>query len=199
MNDLIEDLLSLSRLSITEFRTEPVDLSQMARDILSGLQEQEPARAVHIQVMDGLVANGDPTLLQAVMQNLLGNAWKFSSRRDQASIQFGARASNEHGLVYFVRDNGAGFNMDKAVNLFSPFQRFHSKSEFPGTGIGLASVQRAIQRHGGELWAESQEGQGATFFFTIPGRISELSVNLLNKEEINQTKPVRQSASSYLS
>ena len=165
MRQLIQDLLKMSRLARIELRYEKVDLSKLAHDIVTTLRDSEPAREVQVQIQDGLVANGHPTLLRVVIENLISNAWKFTSQTSAALIQFG---SDEKG--YFVRDNGVGFDMAYAQKLFQAFQRMHAQSEFPGTGVGLATVQRIILRHGGEIRAESSPGRGATFFFTLPLR-----------------------------
>jgi light-regulated signal transduction histidine kinase (bacteriophytochrome) len=138
----------------------------VARAIGERLREADPQRDVEIIVQEGLVAEGDATLLTAVMENLLGNAWKFTSQRAKAHIEVGL--TSKDGLrVYFVRDDGAGFDMAYVGKLFGAFQRLHSATEFPGTGIGLATVQRIVRRHGGQVWAEGEVGRGATFFFTL--------------------------------
>jgi PAS domain S-box-containing protein len=166
MAHLIDDLLSLSRVSRSELRREKVDLSLVARAICARLRETDPARDVAIAVEDGLIVDGDANLLAAVMENLLGNAWKFTSRRPQAHIDVG-RTYKDGKVAYHVRDDGAGFDMSHASNLFGAFQRLHAMAEFPGTGIGLATVQRIVRRHGGRVWAEAEVGRGATFFFTL--------------------------------
>jgi signal transduction histidine kinase len=127
----------------------------------------EPERKAEFAIQDGLIADADSQLLKVALENLLGNAWKFTSKIAAARIEFRAEQRDE-GTVYFVRDNGAGFNMDQAEKLFSPFQRLHNSADFPGTGIGLATVYRVIDRHGGRIWAESVIGRGATFYLTIP-------------------------------
>jgi light-regulated signal transduction histidine kinase (bacteriophytochrome) len=141
-----------------------VDLSAIARETLEGLQMQHPDRRVHVDVQEGLVAQGDARLLRVLLENLLGNAWKFTSLRRQARIEV-ACVQDSH--VYFVRDDGVGFDMAYAGKLFGAFQRLHSEAEFPGTGIGLATVRRIVARHQGRVWAESQPGEGTTFFFTL--------------------------------
>lgn len=167
MGQLIEGLLSLSQMSRVQLRGEPVDLSMLARHILDACQAFEPERQVTFHIESGLTAHGDERLLRVVLENLLGNAWKFSSRQAQAEISFG-QITDVSGLpVFFVRDNGAGFAMAYADKLFEPFQRLHGVSEFPGAGIGLATVSRVIGRHGGRIWAESAPGKGASFFFTL--------------------------------
>jgi signal transduction histidine kinase len=170
MNSMIETLLSLSRMTSRELARERVDLSQLARELVDDLRAQDHARAVEFVIAPDLRADGDSTLLRLVLQNLLGNAWKFTARGPQARIEFGAR--DESGVrTYFVKDNGAGFDMRFAEKLFGLFQRFHSANEFPGTGVGLATVQKIIHRHGGRIWAEAvpapNPGHGATFFFTL--------------------------------
>jgi signal transduction histidine kinase len=166
MAELIEDLLNLSRVSTTAMHGERVDLSAMAKSIAHNLQSREPARNVEFVIANCGPSEGDSRLLQIVMENLLSNAWKYTSGRTQARIEFGCQ-SRPSGRVYFIRDNGAGFDGRQADRLFKPFQRLHSENEFPGTGIGLATVQRIVQRHGGEVWGESEAGRGATFYFTL--------------------------------
>ncbi|HUJ58171.1 MAG TPA: ATP-binding protein [Kofleriaceae bacterium] len=167
MAELIDDLLRLSRVSRGDFKRERVDLSAIAASILADLQRGEPARAVDTIVQPEIVAHADPRLLKITLENLLGNAWKFSAKTERARIEFGA--ADERGeRVYFVRDNGAGFDMSYVDRLFVAFQRLHSAKEFAGTGIGLATVQRVVLRHGGRIWAESELGQGTTFRFTLP-------------------------------
>ena len=168
MAGLIDALLALSRLTRTEIRREQVDLTQMARKVMDQLQSNEAARNAEVVVTEGLMAEGDPHLLRALLENLLGNAWKFTSKRTRARVEFG-REDLDGEPVYFVRDNGAGFNMAYANKLFAPFRRLHSGAEFDGTGIGLATVQRIVRRHGGRVWAEGVESQGATFRFTLSG------------------------------
>ena len=166
MDEMITALLNLSRLSHGELSLNPVDLSGMAHDIAARLKRGQPDRRVEIAIAGGLTADGDERLLRLAMDNLFGNAWKYTSRKDQASIEF-ARTDYEGKQVYSIRDNGAGFDMAKINKLFTPFQRLHSKDEFAGFGIGLASVERIIQRHGGRVWAEGEVGKGATFYFTL--------------------------------
>jgi PAS domain S-box-containing protein len=166
MAHLIDDLLSLSRVSRTELRREKVDLTQVVRAIGERLRETDPTRDVELVVEDGLVAHGDPALLAAAVGNLLANAWKFTSRRPRAHIEVGLTSKNGRS-AYFVRDDGAGFDMAHAGKLFGAFQRLHANTEFPGTGIGLVIVQRIVRRHDGEVWAEAEVARGATFFFTL--------------------------------
>jgi len=174
MGQLIDDLLRLSRVTRGEMRREPVDLSALAQEIAVELQETQPERRVEFIIQPGLAADGDARLLRVVLENLLGNAWKFTGKRRQARIEFGLTEA-EGRSVYFVSDNGAGFDMAYADRLFGAFQRLHSLAEFRGTGIGLATVQRVIHRHGGHVWAEGAVGQGATFYFTLGTRMGEIN------------------------
>ncbi len=169
MAQLIDDVLHLSRVTRADLREQDVDLSALATLILSRLQESEPARKVEVKVRPGVVVSGDGQLLRIALENLLENSWKFTNKLPEARIEFGVtQASGEP--TYFVRDNGAGFDMTYADRLFGPFQRLHPQDEFAGSGIGLATVQRIIHRHGGQVWAEGLVGQGATFQFTL-GRV----------------------------
>jgi PAS domain S-box-containing protein len=166
MSQLIDDLLNLSRLTRTPMRMEAVDLTWTAQSVIEDLRRQDPARKVDVLIAPGLKAWGDPGLLRALLQNLLGNAWKFTSKHSASRIGFGA--DRRHGkTVYYVRDNGAGFDQAYAGKLFGAFQRLHG-AEFAGTGVGLATVQRIVHRHGGQVWAEGQVEKGATFYFTLP-------------------------------
>lgn len=166
MGELIDDLLELSRVTRDELRWMQVDLAALASEIAGELSLAHPERAAEFIIEPGLVAPGDPSLLQAVIANLLYNAWKFSARTPAARIEVGSRVEDGERL-YFVRDNGIGFDMQFADKLFLPFHRLHAAEGFEGTGIGLAAVQRIVERHGGRIWAESSPGQGATFFFTL--------------------------------
>lgn len=166
MGRLIDDILQLSRDGRREMKPESVDLSKLAVKISEELEQPEPERKVEIIIKEGLVVNGDAHLLQIVFNNLLENAWKFTGKCSEARIEFGLTES-EGKSAYYVKDNGAGFNMDYVEKLFMPFQRLHSESEFTGTGIGLANVQRIIHRHGGSVWAEGEEGKGAIFYLTV--------------------------------
>ena len=166
MGRLIDDILKLSRLTRTEMQWEQVDLSALAREIAAELRQTQPERKADLTIADGVVVNGDARLLRVVLENLLGNAWKFTARRDYARIEFG-HTQVEGKPAYFVRDDGAGFDMAYADRLFGAFQRLHSATEFEGTGIGLATVQRIIHRHGGRVWAEGMANRGATFYFTL--------------------------------
>jgi len=163
---LIDDLLALSRVTRSELRREGVDMSALARAAVTRLQRSQPDRRVDVVIQEGLRGEGDPRLLTVGLDNLLGNAWKFTGGRDEAHIEFGA-SSNDGRRVYFVRDNGAGFDMAFENKLFGVFQRLHAATEFEGTGIGLATVQRIVSRHGGRVWAEGEINRGATFFFTL--------------------------------
>jgi two-component system NtrC family sensor kinase len=166
MGELIDDLLELSRVARADLSRDRVDLSAIARTILEGFCRNEPDRRVEWNVQDDLVLDVDGRLMKAALENLLGNALKFTAKIATARIEFGAE-QRDGGTVYFVRDNGAGFDMKHADKLFSPFKRLHGNDDFPGTGIGLATVHRIVDRHGGRIWAESTVGEGATFYFTI--------------------------------
>jgi len=166
MARLIEDLLNLARVSRGTLERRTVDLSQVARQVAGELQQREPGRAVEVSVSDGMLAEADPHLLRVALENLIGNAWKFTSKAAESRIEIGAL--KERGrTTFFVRDNGAGFEMAYAHRLFGAFQRLHSATEYAGTGIGLATVQRIVHRHGGRIWAEAEVGTGAVFFFTL--------------------------------
>ena len=167
MSALIDDLLNLSRATSTPLHRTAIDLSQMAGSILEALCAEHPDRHVHIFVAGGVHAMADEGLTQLVLQNLLNNAWKYTAGKPNAEIEFGLHEQNGKS-VFFVRDNGAGFDPQYYDRLFRPFQRLHSQSEFPGTGVGLATALRIIDRHGGRIWAEGKVDQGATFFFTLP-------------------------------
>jgi signal transduction histidine kinase len=166
MGELIDALLSLSRVTRVDFRREPVNLTRLADAIVKQLRAGDPERKVEFVNQGDLVAQGDAPLLRAVLENLLGNAWKFTGATPAACVWFGAE-DHDGAPVYFVRDNGAGFDMAYAEKLFAPFQRLHTQREFAGTGIGLATVQRIVQRHGGRVWADGAVGKGATFHFTL--------------------------------
>jgi signal transduction histidine kinase len=166
MGQIIDDLLLLSRVARSELRRERVDLGALALEVYAALRTAEPARDVRLFVGEGLLAEGDSRLLRIALENLLGNAWKYTSRKERAHLEFAARAQDGQ-TVYHVRDDGAGFDMAYADKLFGAFQRLHSASEFPGSGIGLATVARIVHRHGGRVWAKGEPGQGATFFFTL--------------------------------
>jgi PAS domain S-box-containing protein len=168
MSQLIDDMLMLATVTRSEIRRGPVDLSALARSIASELQAQDPGRRVEFVIAPELVAQTDAHLMRIALENLLGNAWKFTGKQAAARIEFG-QTSHEGAPAYFVRDNGVGFDMAHAQKLFGVFQRLHDTAEFPGTGIGLATVHRIIRRQGGRVWAESARGQGATFYFTLSG------------------------------
>jgi light-regulated signal transduction histidine kinase (bacteriophytochrome) len=166
MANLIDDLLKLSRISRQKMERESVDLSALVREAADDLSGAEPERRVEWVIAPQVTVNGDRGLLRVVVQNLIGNAWKYSSKRENARIEFGV-GEGEGRPACFVRDNGAGFDMAYADKLFGAFQRLHSPGEFPGTGIGLATVKRIIHRHGGEVRAEGKVGEGAIFYFTL--------------------------------
>jgi light-regulated signal transduction histidine kinase (bacteriophytochrome) len=166
MRALIDGLLQVSRMSRAEMQREDVDLSAIARQIADALRRAEPQRNVEFDIADHVVANGDERMLRAVMENLLANAWKFTSKQPEARIEVGVADDNGRP-AYFVRDNGAGFDPAHAAKMFRPFQRLHSDKEFSGTGIGLATVSKIVQRHGGRAWAEGEPDRGATVYFTV--------------------------------
>ena len=166
MSDLIDGLLTLATVSKQPMDSSVVDISAMAQDVLAQLQADQPQRRVTWQVQPALAVTGDARLMRSVLENLLGNAWKFTARQERAEIIVGC--DSERG-EFFISDNGAGFDMTYADKLFGTFQRLHREDEFPGTGVGLATVARAISRQGGRVWAEATPGKGATFFFTLPG------------------------------
>ena len=168
MSQIIDSLLTLSRVGKMEMHYEDVDLSEMARAISSEFSQRYPESHVKLSLEKGILVNGDATLLRIVMENLLSNAWKYTSKQPDPSIEFGMLKEKGETRVYYVRDNGAGFNMAQADRLFKAFERLHSAEEYPGTGVGLATVRRIINRHGGRIWAESEVGNGAVFYFTLP-------------------------------
>ena len=167
MGSMIESLLRLARLSQSEMYYQQVDLSSLAQSISQELLLSQPNRQVEFHIAEGVIVKGDRQALNSVLENLLGNAWKYTSKHSTAFIEFGVMATEQHISTYFVRDDGAGFDMSQANLLFKPFQRMHSASQFLGNGIGLATVQRIIHRHGGKIWAEAAVEQGATFYFTL--------------------------------
>jgi light-regulated signal transduction histidine kinase (bacteriophytochrome) len=169
MSSLIEDLLNLSRIGRSELTARPISLSQVAAEAAAAIRERHPTREVQLEIAPGMEVNADPRLLRIALENLLSNAWKYTSRASQAAVTVGVQAG-EQGPVYFVRDNGVGFDMKYADKLFVPFQRLHPEAEFPGSGIGLVTVQRIIARHGGRVWADAKPDAGATFYFTIVGQ-----------------------------
>jgi light-regulated signal transduction histidine kinase (bacteriophytochrome) len=166
MAGLIDDLLNLSRVARNEISRRPVDITELTHSVAAALNEAHPGRNVEFVAAGGMRADADSRLLRIALENLLGNAWKFTRNRPDARIEIGSywRAGE---LIYFVRDNGVGFDMEYANKLFGAFQRLHTADEFEGTGIGLATVQRIISRHGGRVWAEGAVGQGAAFYFTL--------------------------------
>jgi PAS domain S-box-containing protein len=166
MSQLIDDLLNLSRISRTEMVSERVNLSAIAASILDDLRRAQPERRVTVAIQEGLIAEGDPRLMKIVLENLLANAWKYTRKVEMAKIDFGMSTNNGTSW-YYIRDNGAGFEMKYAEKLFGPFQRLHSMTEFEGTGIGLATVARIVRRHGGKVWAEGEVDRGATFYFSL--------------------------------
>jgi len=168
MSKLIDDILELSRVSSGKITRSPVDLSAMVNQIMVHLQEADPDREIVLDIMPDVVCDADEGLLQIGMNNLLSNAWKYSQNSPQSRIEFGMESRND-SKVFYVKDNGAGFDMQYVAKLFKPFQRLHGDDEFEGTGIGLATVARVISRHKGKIWAESEIGKGATFYFTLPG------------------------------
>ena len=176
MAELIDDLLRLSRVGRSEFRRESVDLSRLARDVVDELRQANPDREVQVNVHDHVIASGDARLMKITLENLIGNAWKFTSKVNTPVIEFGT--DNVGGaFIYFVRDNGAGFDMKYSQRLFSAFQRLHSDKEFPGTGIGLATVQRIISRHGGRIWVDAEVDKGATFHLTLPNNFEGIATS----------------------
>ena len=168
MARLIDDLLELSRVTRAEMSFEQVDISQIGREIMARLREAEPEREADVTIADGLGAVGDRLFIGQAVDNLLSNAWKFTGRVPRANIQMGILAQNGRD-VFFIADNGAGFDMEYAAKLYDPFRRLHAMDEFPGTGVGLSTVHRIVKRHGGNVWAESEVGIGSTFYFTLQG------------------------------
>ena len=168
MTQLIDDLLNLARVSRAKIRLQVLDLGAEVADIAAELQRQGPDRHVRFTIEQPALATADPTLIRTVLQNLLDNAWKFTSGRDDAEIEFGMTPEETSSNRFYVRDNGAGFDAADAGKLFKPFERLHDTSQFPGTGVGLASVRQIVERHGGRTWADGAPGAGATFYFTLP-------------------------------
>lgn len=169
LDELLDALLQFSPLPTRPVQTASVDLSRLALETLELLRARDPQREVQVQIQPGLTVPGDPDLLRLLVSNLLGNAWKFTSSRADASISL-VRMSCDRGLVFAVQDNGVGFDMRDATRLFTPFERLHERHHFDGSGVGLAVVRRVVERHGGSVWATSEPGQGATFFFTLETR-----------------------------
>jgi PAS domain S-box-containing protein len=170
MTCLIDDLLNLARVSRAKICLQVLDLGAEVASIAAELQRQEPDRKVRFTIQQPALATADPTLIRTVLQNLLDNAWKFTSKRDEGSIEFGMIPEGTTGSRFYVRDNGAGFDAADVGKLFKPFERLHPASQFPGTGVGLASVRQIVERHGGRTWADGAPGVGATFYFTLPAR-----------------------------
>jgi signal transduction histidine kinase len=168
MREMIEGMLTMARVAKGNLNSVSVDLTALAEEITREIRETGPARSAEFVIHQNLRALGDRVLLRAALSNLLGNAWKFTSKIPNARIEFGLAATQSDATTFFVRDNGAGFPMENAEKLFDAFERLHKQEEFPGTGVGLATVQKIIVRHGGQIWAESLPGHGATFFFTLP-------------------------------
>ncbi len=166
MAHLIEGLLKLSRITRSEMNSQEVDMSALVRDISVKLLSGEPDRKIEFAIQEGIAVKGDVLLIRVVLENLLDDSWKFTGKHPRPKIEFGSMTENG-SPIYFIRDNGAGFDMAYSDKLFGAFQRLHTVDEFPGTGIGLATVRRIIQRHGGRIWAESDIGRGATFYFTL--------------------------------
>lgn len=173
MGSLIDDLLQLSRVTRLEMKYARIDLSALAEKIMQGLRADAPERDAEIFIAPDLTATGDAGLLQIMLQNLLNNAWKYTGKKDRACIEFGSLAKDGE-LVHFIRDNGAGFDMRYVAKLFGAFQRLHTEDEFSGTGIGLATVQRIINRHGGRIWAEGEVGKGSCFYFVLPYVVDQI-------------------------
>ncbi|HYU26215.1 MAG TPA: ATP-binding protein [Thermoanaerobaculia bacterium] len=165
MSDLVDGLLQMTRLARAELEREELDASALARSVAESLEQREPERAVAFRIEDGVRVNADPRLMRAVLENLMSNAWKFTRKHKSATIEFGVARQNGSAALY-VRDDGAGFDPGAAAKMFRAFQRLHSRDEFEGTGIGLATVERILQRHGGKIWAEGEVEKGATFYFT---------------------------------
>jgi len=169
MDRLIDSMLEMGRITAAELRPARVDLSALAAELVQFVRSGTPKRQVQVTIAEGLQAVGDATLIRTVLTNLIENAWKFTSRRESACIEIGRSGLEDRKPIFFVRDNGAGFEMEHAKRLFGVFQRLHRQDEFPGTGVGLATTARIVEKHGGRIWAESRPNQGTTFFFTLPG------------------------------
>lgn len=170
MTDMINDLLHFSRSGNINIQEQNVDLSDITRKVMEWIRQDDPARQISVSIEDNIIVRGDASLLMVVMKNLMGNAWKYTSKTRKPEIHVGTMKKGDQTVIY-VKDNGAGFNTYLAGNLFTAFVRLHSPDEFPGTGVGLATSRRIIDRHGGKIWAEAAVGKGATFFFTLPGTL----------------------------
>lgn len=190
MGQLIEDLLNLSRVSRADLVRQDVDFSAMAHTVIHDLRVEEEETAVNYSIWDGITVNADPKLLRIVLENLLSNAWKFTSKVESPKIEVGSMRDGDREVL-FVRDNGAGFDMKYAGKLFGAFQRLHGMDEYPGTGIGLATVHRVIRRHGGRVWCDSAVGKGAAFFFTLHHDVSEIRPGNKNDERRRASSPVK--------
>jgi len=167
MSILIDDLLSLSRVATHDLKLHRIDISAMASGIVDDLRAAEPARDVAVSIQSPMHVQADKALLRSLMSNLIGNAWKFTAKEASAHIEVGCDDTHEGWVVHFVKDNGAGFAMDEAAKVFEPFQRFHAMKDFAGTGVGLATCQRIVSRHGGSIWIASKPGEGATVYFSL--------------------------------
>jgi len=178
MAELIDDILELSRITRINIEYNEVNLSALAEECLQRLRSTEPDRNVDIQIQQNMRAKGDLRLLRIVLQNLLSNSWKFTRECDSPKIQFGV-TNNEEKPAYFVKDNGVGFDVKYADKIFGIFQRLHTREEFDGTGIGLASVQRVVNRHGGKVWVNAKDHKGATFYFTLPENLQTMNQDLI--------------------
>lgn len=182
MGQLIDDLLKLANIARSEVHKERVDLSALTLAVVSNLRKSDPGRPVELSIRPGIEVEGDPRLLRVVLENLLGNAWKFSAQRHPARTEFGA-VEHDGQKAYFVRDSGAGFDMAYVGKLFAPFQRLHGAKEFPGSGVGLASVERIIRKHGGKVWAEGAVDKGATFYFTLGEAVESRQLKVQSRGE----------------
>jgi light-regulated signal transduction histidine kinase (bacteriophytochrome) len=169
MNQIIDDLLKLSQVTLVSIARRTVDLTAMAHEVALGLKETQPERRVTVDIQPGVTAVTDSNLTRNLLENLLGNAWKYTGKREDPRIEFGMGSAGGEN-VYFVRDNGVGFDMAQAQDLFVPFRRLTTAGEFPGSGVGLSIVHRIVERHGGRVWAEATPGGGATFYFTLEGK-----------------------------
>ena len=183
MGTLIDDMLQLSRVNRQELDAKLVDLSQIARELMAELQESDPKRKVQMVLDEEMQVHGDPRLLRVMLDNLLGNAWKFTARDEISRISFVREPNHEN--TFIISDNGVGFDMRYADKLFGAFQRLHRNVDFPGTGVGLATVQRIVHRHGGKVWADAKEGEGASFFFTWGFGAENAAMEKITTGEVN--------------